>query len=56
MNEQKHEERKLSWRRDDFERRLGFEGGSYTKVGALCSGLLATVFSVAFYVVLIFVP
>ena len=52
----KHEIRKLSWRRDDFERRLGFDGGRYTKVGALCSGLLAVVFSVAFYVTLIFVP
>ncbi len=56
MSKQKYAERKLSWRRDDFERRLGFEGGRYTKVGALCSGLLAVVFSVAFYVVMIFVP
>jgi biopolymer transport protein ExbB/TolQ len=48
--------RKLSWRRDDFERRLGFNGGRYTKVGALCSGLIALIFTVAYYVTLIFIP
>lgn len=53
---EKREERKLSWRRDDFERRFGFEGGRYTKVGALSSCMMAIVLAVAFYVVLIFAP
>ncbi|MBR0224945.1 MAG: MotA/TolQ/ExbB proton channel family protein [Thermoguttaceae bacterium] len=56
MKSDKLEERKLSWRRNDFERRLGFDGGRYTKVGSVCSCLLALVFSVAFYVILLFMP
>ena len=33
-------EKILSWGRDDFERRLGFKGGRYTKVGAASSCFL----------------
>ncbi|MBQ9372696.1 MAG: MotA/TolQ/ExbB proton channel family protein [Thermoguttaceae bacterium] len=48
--------RKISWRRDDFERRFGFEGGRYTKVGSLCSFILAAISSVLFYGVLAVLP
>ncbi|MBQ9874396.1 MAG: MotA/TolQ/ExbB proton channel family protein [Thermoguttaceae bacterium] len=48
--------RKLSWLRDDFERRFGFEGERYVKVGALLPFIMAAFFTVAFYVVLVFVP
>ena len=53
---EKVEPRKISWRRDDFERRFGFEGGRYTKVGSLSSGLFAAVATVAFYGALTFAP
>ena len=45
----KDDYRKISWRRSDFERRFGFEGGRYTKVGALSSGIFGVVATVAFY-------
>jgi len=47
---------KLSWKRSDFERRLGFEGGRFVKVGATSSGLMAALATVAFYVVLAYMP
>ncbi len=47
---------KLSWRRDDFERLFGFEGGRYLKVGAIPSCLMGAICSVAFYVVLLYLP
>ena len=49
-------EQKLSWRRDDFERRLGFDGGRFAKAGSLPSGVMAALATVAFYVILVFVP
>ncbi len=52
----KNNKRKLSWERDDFERRLGFNGGRYMKVGALSSGVIAGVFSVVFYATLLYAP
>ncbi len=51
-----NQSQKLSWRRDDFERRIGFEGDRFVKVSALPSGLLAALTTVAFYVVLVYVP
>ena len=54
--EQVSAKRKISWRRDDFERRFGFEGGRYTKVGSLCSFLMAAISSVLFYGVLALLP
>lgn len=50
------QDRKLSWRRDDFERRLGFSGARFAKAGALPSFIMAAVTTVAFYVVLLFLP
>ena len=47
---------KLSWRRDDFERRFGFEGGKYLKVGAIPSCLMGAICTVLFYVVLLYLP
>ena len=49
-------EKILSWGRDDFERRLGFKGGRYTKVGAASSCFLGILATVAFYVVLLLLP
>lgn len=48
--------KKLSWRRDDIERRFGFEGARFGKAGALPSFIFAALTSVAFYVALIFCP
>ena len=49
-------EKILSWGRDDFERRLGFKGGRYTKVGAASSCFLVVLATAAFYVVLLLLP
>ena len=49
-------EKILSWGRDDFERRLGFKGGRYTKVGAASSCFLGVLATAAFYVVLLLLP
>lgn len=47
---------KLSWRRDDFERRLAFPGERYLKVGALSSGILAFFATLAFYSAIFLAP
>ena len=49
-------EHKISWRRDDLERRFGFEGGKYLKVSAVPTCLLGAICSVAFYIVLFYLP
>jgi len=47
---------KISWLRDDFERRLAFRGERYLKVGALSSGLLACCASLLFYSAVFIAP
>ena len=47
---------KLSWRRDDFERRLAFPGERYLKVGALSSGVLALISTLLFYCAVFLAP
>ena len=42
----------LDWSRSDIEQRLFFPGGRYTNVNGLLSGLLALLFTVAFYATL----
>lgn len=49
-------QRKLSWSRDDIERRFGFEGARFGKAGSIPSGIAAAVVTVLFYVVLLYVP
>ncbi|MDO5309623.1 MAG: MotA/TolQ/ExbB proton channel family protein [Planctomycetia bacterium] len=48
--------KRLAWRHDDFERRFGFVGARYTKVGVLSSCIFATVSTVLFYVIVSFTP
>ncbi len=43
----------LSWARSDFEQRLGFRGGRFTRVNTWLTALLAAVLSVAFYAALL---
>ncbi len=47
---------KLSWSRDDIERRFGFEGARFGKAGALPSALAAAIVTVVFYVIMLYVP
>jgi len=56
MKHTQKQESKLSWKRGDFERRLGFEGGRFVKVGAASSGLMAALATVAFYIALAYTP
>lgn len=44
----------LKWTKEDIEQRLGFTGERYTGVNRLMSFLLATLLSVAFYLVMVF--
>lgn len=46
----------LSWKHYDIEQRFGFHGGRYTSVNMLFTGLLALMFSVAFFAILEFIP
>lgn len=50
------QQRKLSWRRDDIERRLAFPGERYLKVGAFSSGSLALVATLLFYSAVFIAP
>src|SRR5690606_24499616 len=42
----------LSWARQDFEQRLGFRGGRYTRVNTLLSAILGLLMTVLFYAAL----
>ena len=44
----------LNWTRSDFEQRLGFRGGRFTAVNNVVSFLMAIVFTVLFYVFVIY--
>lgn len=47
---------KLSWLRDDVERRLAFPGERYLKVGATSSGVMAVFASLIFYSAIFMLP
>ena len=56
MTKRSKRTQKLSWRRDDFERRFGFEGAPYFKVGFVLPFLMAVLGTIAFYFTLVYVP
>lgn len=56
MKKEKLINAKLSWRRDDIERRFGFEGARFGKASALPTAILAAIATVLIYVALLYVP